>query len=454
MFSLPPTGRAKIGDLMTVMFMTEAGRKTGDSNIDRLAAEYEDTYGMPLSDAQIERLDQLSDSPEFGNYAIDTSGFVSDAPFGSPQRIAELREFTSRLRAERDAKRAKLTLEAAGISPDQPVSRSPEVRPFPPQNDNAASRVIEALRRAPRRPPPLERLPVDDLLAAQQEYGSTASPYAELGRFLNRPVFDRGSLPQARDLALSRIGTGPADNSVRAPERPFAGLANMTIPIAELKEKLRRPGVQPGNAPLKTLSSRIRDLEGQISSPLPASPMPAAKSIQDQIAELRQQVPEGVDTERLRQQIVEQTAPTPGPQTGATLEQEMAAAEPVRQATGLAAEELTGDPDMDRMILAARDAQGVSTDIGQSGLSMDEFLAGSDALTAFRNLPENRAFRKNVRRGLRSLALGLVAAPFLAPAAAGISGALGGGSLTTALTKAGLRSGLSRLTAPDQEQVG
>ena len=124
-FSLPPTGRAKIGDLMTVMFMTEAGRKTGDSNIDRLAAEYEDTYGMPLSDAQIERLDQLSDSPEFGNYAIDTSGFVSDAPFGSPQRIAELREFTSRLRAERDAKRAKLTLEAAGISPDQPVSRSP-----------------------------------------------------------------------------------------------------------------------------------------------------------------------------------------------------------------------------------------------------------------------------------------------------------------------------------------
>ena len=116
---------------MTVMFMTEAGRKTGDSYIDRLAAEYEDTYGMPLSDAQIERLDQLSDSPEFGNYAIDTSDFVSDAPVGSPERASELRDFRNRLIAERNAKRENLTLEAAGILPDQPVFGGPVADPSP-----------------------------------------------------------------------------------------------------------------------------------------------------------------------------------------------------------------------------------------------------------------------------------------------------------------------------------
>ncbi len=104
---------------MTVMFMTDAGRKTGDSKIDRLAMEYEDKYGQPLTEAQIERLDQLAGSSEYGNYAIDMSGFASDAPFGSPQRESELDAYTKNLQDERNAKRANFTLENLGISPDQ-----------------------------------------------------------------------------------------------------------------------------------------------------------------------------------------------------------------------------------------------------------------------------------------------------------------------------------------------
>ena len=41
-------------------------------------------------------------------------------------------------------------------------------------------------------------------------------------------------------------------------------------------------------------------------------------------------------------------------------------------ATGIAAQELTGDPDMDRQILAARDAQGVSVDVGAGSLTPEE----------------------------------------------------------------------------------
>ena len=104
---------------MTVMFMTDAGRKTGDSKIDRLAMEYEDKYGQPLTEAQIERLDQLAGSSEYGDYAIDMSGFASDAPFGSPQRESELNAYTKNLQDERNAKRANFTLENLGISPDQ-----------------------------------------------------------------------------------------------------------------------------------------------------------------------------------------------------------------------------------------------------------------------------------------------------------------------------------------------
>jgi len=127
------------------MFMTDAGRKTGDSKIDRLAMEYEDKYGQPLTDAQIERLDQLSGSSEYGNYAIDTSGFASDAPFGSPQRESELNAYMKNLQDERNAKRANFTLENLGISPDQ---TSPLTRPMAPQNpmQGGIGGLLEALQ--------------------------------------------------------------------------------------------------------------------------------------------------------------------------------------------------------------------------------------------------------------------------------------------------------------------
>ena len=55
----------------------------------------------------------------------------------------------------------------------------------------------------------------------------------------------------------------------------------------------------------------------------------------------------------LTQAVTQAPAPAPKP-----------AAVPSK-ATGIAAQELTGEPDLDRQILAARDAQGVSVDVGQ-----------------------------------------------------------------------------------------
>ena len=65
----------------------------------------------------------------------------------------------------------------------------------------------------PRRPivfrPPRFNQPntSQDFLAAQAEYGGTASPYEQFSSFLNRPVFDRGSLPEMQAPTLSQIGT-------------------------------------------------------------------------------------------------------------------------------------------------------------------------------------------------------------------------------------------------------
>ena len=139
--------------------MTDAGRKTGDSKIDRLAMEYEDKYGQPLTDAQIERLDQLSGSSEYGNYAIDTSGFASDAPFGSPQRESDLNAYMKNLQDERNAKRANFTLENLGISPDQ---TSPLTQPTAPQDpmQGGIGGLIDSLQGQTIPQPPMPRGPV------------------------------------------------------------------------------------------------------------------------------------------------------------------------------------------------------------------------------------------------------------------------------------------------------
>jgi hypothetical protein len=163
------------------MFMTDAGRKTGDSKIDSLAMEYENKYGQPLTDAQIERLDQLSGSSEYGNYAIDTSGFVSDAPFGSPQRESELNAYMKNLQDERNAKRANFTLENLGISPDQTGSFT---RPMAPQNpmQGGIGGLLEALQGQMKqipKPPTQNRGPI---------FGQGPGK----GR---RPIFEGGPVP-------------------------------------------------------------------------------------------------------------------------------------------------------------------------------------------------------------------------------------------------------------------
>ena len=138
------------------------------------------------------------------------------------------------------------------------------------------------------------------------------------------------------------------------------------------------------------------------------------------------------------------SAPAPAPTVAPTSRP----APSVPGGTGLAAQELTGDPDMDRMILAARDAQGVSTDAGSSGLTMDQYQQSVADLAEFRNLPENVAYRDTRRPEILAGLAGL-AAPFIPGAAAGIAGALGGGALASAATGAALGSGLAAATGQD-----
>ena len=137
--------------------------------------------------------------------------------------------------------------------------------------------------------------------------------------------------------------------------------------------------------------------------------------------------------------------PTPAPRPTATVP---------ANATGIAAQELTGDPDMDRQILAARDAQGVSVDVGAGSLTPQEYQQATEELAAYRNLPENRAYRDTRRLDISPSDLLQVAATFAIPMAApALAGALGaGGALGTTLTQAALSGGLAAATGGDPLQ--
>lgn len=123
-------------------------------------------------------------------------------------------------------------------------------------------------------------------------------------------------------------------------------------------------------------------------------------------------------------------------------------------ATGIAAQELTGEPDLDRQILAARDAQGVSVDVGAGSLTPEEYQQGIEELGAWRNLPENSAWRDTRRLDISPTDLLQVAASFAIPyAALPIASALGaGGALGTTLTQAALSGGLAAATGGDPLQ--
>tara|TARA_Y100000114_G_scaffold155385_1_gene179402 strand:+ start:251 stop:1459 length:1209 start_codon:yes stop_codon:yes gene_type:complete len=263
---------------MTVMFMTEAGRKTGDSKIDRLAAEYEDTYGMPLSDAQIERLSFLSATPEFGNYAIDTSGFVSDAPFGSAQRQSELDDFRNKLLAERNAKRANLTLETAGLLPDQPVFGGPVAPPAPGSRPRLPGVIDDTpIFAPPSQPPVMPSLPpIGGGSDGPTDYLNQPSPYAELGDYLlNRPVFDRGKRtddPMSIFRERDRMSEGVAPPEPgRLPE-----MQTLLDRIADLEQRLA--DVQQGDAlpqpdPARDLANKVMGIEQPTPAPTPAAVM-------------------------------------------------------------------------------------------------------------------------------------------------------------------------------------
>ncbi len=225
---------------MTVMFMTDAGRKTGDSKIDRLAMEYEDKYGQPLTDAQIERLDQLSGSSEYGNYAIDTSGFASDAPFGSPQRESELNAYMKNLQDERNAKRANFTLENLGISPDQ---TSPFTQPTAPQDpmQGGIGGLLEALQGQMKQipQPPTQNRGMGDIQISPIERGPDP-------RLMGNMSFEEFfALPVEERLRISQEGRKTIENEAigSQPKMP----PQMPDMMQQLQEALRQK--QMGGAP-------------------------------------------------------------------------------------------------------------------------------------------------------------------------------------------------------------
>ena len=124
------------------------------------------------------------------------------------------------------------------------------------------------IRRRNRRFPTIFRPRVsDDLAAAQEEYGSTVSPFADLSQFLNRPVFDRGTLPEAEDLTVSAIGTDRAGGRFGAPRLPFPGFTGglrQTDEISNLRDMLRQPLSSAGDAPAAERSAITKALEGRI----------------------------------------------------------------------------------------------------------------------------------------------------------------------------------------------
>ena len=164
-------------------------------------------------------------------------------------------------------------------------------------------------------------------------------------------------------------------------------------------------------------------------------------------------------------------------------------AAPVNQYTGTAAQGLTGDPDMDRMILDARAQQDYSINqartqerIASGELPSDfvygmpfgkpgvleiginsEGVKGPNYQQIAYSTPEEyreayslklqtesprESWTMNTRPWIKAAIAGL-AAPFIPGAAAGIAGALGGGALASAATGAALGSGLAAATGQD-----
>ena len=205
---------------MTVMFMTDAGRKTGDSKIDRLAMEYEDKYGQPLTEAQIERLDQLAGSSEYGDYAIDMSGFASDAPFGSPQRESELNAYTKNLQDERNAKRANFTLENLGISPDQNGSFT---QPTAPQDSmqgglGGLGSIFDIMKKQMPPPPTQNRGPILSQGPGKGRRQMPTGPISDNRMPSPTGPFEGGPAPLPPPLP-----TGPGKGRRQMPTGPFEG---------------------------------------------------------------------------------------------------------------------------------------------------------------------------------------------------------------------------------------
>lgn len=154
----------------------------------------------------------------------------------------------------------------------------------------------------------------------------------------------------------------------------------------------------------------------------------------------------GQPTQTLTQAVTAASQPAPQPTTAVP-----------PNATGIAAQELTGDPDMDRQILAARDAQGVSVDVGAGSLTPQEYQQATEELEAWRNLPENVAYRHTVRPELAALAGGLMSLA-VPVAASGIVGSLfptltgAAAAAATAGTGAVLGGGMAAATGQDPLQ--
>lgn len=286
---------------MTVMFMTDAGRKTGDSKIDSLAMEYEDKYGQPLTDAQIERLDQLSGSSEYGNYAIDTSGFASDAPFGSPQRESELNAYMKNLQDERNAKRANFTLENLGISPDQTGSLT---RPMAPQNpmQGGIGGLLEALqgqmKQIPK--PPTQNRGMGDIQISPIERGPDPRLMG------NMSFMEFAALPVEERLRIRQEGLKAIENEAIGlqPKLP----SQMPDMMQQLQEALRqkqmggarpRPTPSPRGGPLD-LGGMIGRLQQQIEQRQEAPPM---QQRQRPRGGLLSQLSRGIPQDRREQRI-------------------------------------------------------------------------------------------------------------------------------------------------------
>ena len=287
---------------MTVMFMTDAGRKTGDSKIDRLAMEYEDKYGQPLTEAQIERLDQLAGSSEYGDYAIDMSGFASDAPFGSPQRESELNAYTKNLQDERNAKRANFTLETLGISPDQNGSFT---QPTAPQDSmqgglGGLGSIFDIMKKQMPPPPTQNRGPILDQGPGKGRRQMPTGPISDNRMPSPTGPFEGGPAPLPTPYEPPVIGRyNPSDDD-------FSRGQNYTV------------GTRPDGTPVyrfdpdgmeylkKSLENEKRNPPVFDRMPVPRAP---ERPIPPQIPDMMQQLQEALKQKKNRE--MPQRAPSP-----------------------------------------------------------------------------------------------------------------------------------------------